>query len=252
MTDTFLDFSPEPVSHQFEDAEQQRETSTLGMWTFLATEVLFFGVLFTGYAVYRLRWPEAFRQGTIDLKWYMGCINTAVLLLSSFTMALAVQAAALGHNRSVILNLVLTIIFGSCFLGIKATEYYLEYAEHLVPRLNFSRVPPSDEQKSSVLKGFDAFESWMHSGGLKHARRAEEVRPEKEELFMLFYFIMTAFHATHMVIGIGVMSVMIWLTRRGVFSAEYHTPIEIAGLYWHFVDIVWIFLFPVLYLLRNP
>jgi cytochrome c oxidase subunit 3 len=166
-------------------------------------------------------------------------------------MALAVRSAALGRNAAVIRNLVLTILIGCGFLGIKGVEYYLEYAERLVPRLNFSAEPPADDRKSAVLKGFDAFEHWVDQSVLKQSP-PERQRSEKEEMFMLFYFIMTAFHATHMVVGIGVMLVMIWLTKRGHFSAAYHNPIEIAGLYWHFVDIVWIFLFPMLYLLRNP
>jgi cytochrome c oxidase subunit 3 len=122
MAETIVEEPPGHVAEQFEDAEQQREVATLGMWTFLATEILFFGALFTAYSVCRLRWPMAFRQGSLDLKWYMGCINTAVLLMSSFTMALAVRAGAMGKNDRLVGYLVATIILGSMFLGIKATE----------------------------------------------------------------------------------------------------------------------------------
>jgi cytochrome c oxidase subunit III len=207
------------VAEQFADADQQHESATLGMWTFLATEVLFFGVLFVSYTICRLRWPEAFRAGSLDLKWYLGAINTAVLLGSSFMMALAVRAAALGDNRAIVRALLCTIGLAVLFLGIKGTEYYIEYREQLIPWLDFST-------------------------------RGQERQPQ-EELFMTFYFTMTAIHATHMLIGIGIMLVLIWMTRRGKFSKAWHTPIEMTGLYWHFVDIVWVFLFPALYLLRN-
>jgi cytochrome c oxidase subunit 3 len=208
------------VAEQFADAEQQNESATLGMWTVLATEVLFFGVLFASYTVCRIRWPNAFRAGSLDLKWYLGAINTAVLLFSSFSMAMAVRFAALGDSRRIIRALLFTIALAVVFLVIKGTEYSIEWHEQLVPWLNYS----SD-------------------GGS---------RPPQEELFMSFYFTMTAIHALHMIIGIGVMLVLIWMTRRGKFSADWHSPVEMTGLYWHFVDIVWVFLFPVLYLLRNP
>lgn len=238
------------VSHQFEDPFQQKEAATLGMWTFLATEVLFFGAIFVSYTIYRHMWPEAFRQGSLNLKWYMGAVNTAVLLMSSFTMAIAVHAAALGDNRMVVRFLILTIIIGGVFLCIKGCEYYIEYQEHLVPALNFSREPASEEQMSPVGRGFEHFDQWLRN--YIHPIRKSETRPQSEELFFLFYFIMTAIHATHMIIGIGIMLVLIFMAKRGMFSKEYHNPVENFGLYWHFVDIVWVFLFPTLYLLRNP
>jgi cytochrome c oxidase subunit 3 len=208
------------VAEQFADAEQQNESATLGMWTFLATEVLFFGALFVSYTICRIRWPHAFRAGSLDLRWYFGAINTAVLLLSSFAMAMAVRFAAMGASRNIIRALLGTIALAVLFLGIKGLEYSIEWREQLVPSLNYS----------------------SHGGA----------RPPQEELFMSFYFTMTAIHALHMVIGIGVMLVLIWMTRRGKFSADWHSPVEMTGLYWHFVDIVWVFLFPILYLLRNP
>ena len=221
---------PAYVEQQYEDIGQQTHSATLGMWLFLATEVLFFGVLFVSYTVYRTRWPDAFRQGSEDLELWIGGINTAVLLTSSLFMALAVRDAKRGHNGGVAAYLGLTILFGVIFLGFKATEYTLEAHEHLVPGINFSTIPPDETSKPP---------SQQHP------------RPEQERLFMLFYFIMTAFHATHMLVGIGVMIVLIILTRRGHFSPAYHNPVEIAGLYWHFVDIVWVFLYPILYLLRQ-
>ncbi len=218
------------VEQQFEDIEQQTHSATLGMWVFLSTEILFFGVLFVSYMVYRTRWPEAFRHGSRDLELWIGGVNTAVLLTSSLFMAVAVRAAALGDNRHVVRFLGLTIVFGLIFLGFKGFEYSLEIREHLVPGINFTSIPPDET-------------------GLPPSQ--QHPRPEQERLFMLFYFIMTGFHALHMIAGIGVLTTLLIMTRRGHFSAEYHNPIEIAGLYWHFVDIVWVFLYPALYLLRQ-
>lgn len=218
------------VEQQFEDMEQQTHAATLGMWVFLATEVLFFGVLFTSYTVCRTRWPDAFRHGSQDLKLWIGGINTAVLLTSSFFMALAVRSAALGNNRHVVVFLGITILFGLAFLGLKGVEYTLEAEEHLVPGINFTTIPPDEVNLPADQ---------------------QHPRPEQERLFMIFYFIMTCFHALHMIVGVSVLGTLAVLTRRGHFSAAYHNPIEIAGLYWHFVDIVWVFLYPALYLLRQ-
>ena len=221
---------PAYVEQQFEDMEQQTHSATLGMWTFLATEVLFFGVLFSSYAMYRTRWPEEFKHGSEDLKLWIGGANTAILLTSSLFMALAVRAASVGQNGRLILHLCLTISLGVVFLGLKGTEYYLETKEHLVPGINFTTIPPDEVGKPP---------SDQHP------------RPTQEKLFMQYYFIMTGLHATHMIVGISVLSVLVVLTARRHFSAEYHNPVEIAGLYWHFVDVVWVFLYPALYLLRQ-
>jgi len=210
-------------AEQFEDVEQQRETSSLGMWMFLSTEVLFFGVLFTSFFVYRTRWPEAFAQGAKELKWWLGATNTAVLLGSSFCMAMAVHAASEADNRTIVRWLWFTVVLGTLFLLIKGTEYAIEWHEHLVPHFRWSPVAPG----------------------------AGEPRDPQLPLFMTFYFVMTMFHALHMVIGLGVLLVVIVLARRRHFTREYHHPVEVVGLYWHFVDTVWVFLFPVLYLLRH-
>lgn len=239
-----------PVEEQFRDAAQQREVATLGMWAFLATEVLFFGALFVAYAVYRIRWPEDFRQGSIDLKWYLGGINTAVLLLSSFSMALAVHAAQMGHNARLIRYLLVTIVLASAFIGIKLFEYYIDYEEHLIPGTQFSLREPGEEEMNVVGRAIRHFDDW-----LKPATKAPGERPqraEQEQLFMIFYFVMTGIHATHMVIGIGLMLWLIWMARRRRFSVAWHNPVDNIGLYWHFVDTVWVFLYPILYLLRNP
>ena len=204
------------VAHQFDDAEQQREAGLLGMWTFLVTEVLFFGGLFTGYAIYRHAHPEAFQIGSHLLNLPLGTINTAVLILSSLTMAMGVHSAQTGRRRRLILFLLLTMLLGATFLGIKFVEYDHKFVEHLVPGAHFAYKGP-------------------HS-------------PEVE-LFLSFYFAMTGMHALHMVIGLGIMTVLVFMAQKGRFTREYHAPVVIAGLYWHFVDIVWIFLYPLLYLI---
>lgn len=219
------------VAEQFQDMEQQTHTATLGMWTFLATEVLFFGALISAYIMCRVRWQEAFREGSMELKLWIGGTNTAVLLTSSLFMALAARAAKLGANRALAVHLILTATLGATFLGLKGCEYYLEAKDQLVPGINFSTVPADQ-------------------AGLPPARQHH--RPQEQRLFMVFYFIMTGLHAVHMVVGIGVILTLLALTWRGYFSVEYHNPVEIAGLYWHFVDIVWVFLYPLLYLLRQP
>jgi cytochrome c oxidase subunit 3 len=203
------------LAHQFDDVEQQHESASLGMWIFISTEVMFFGGMFLGYAVYRGMYHTAYAEASRHLDVLLGGINTAVLLCSSLTMALAVHAAQLGGRRTVVLFIVATMVLASVFLGIKTFEYYHKYEEHLIPGRHFEFSGPN----------------------ANHA-----------QVFFSFYFVMTGMHALHMVVGIGIMLVMIMLTLRGRFSAEYYSPIEMTGLYWHFVDIVWVFLFPLLYL----
>jgi len=219
------------VAHQFDDAEQQFEASTLGMWLFLLTEILFFGGLFTGYTVYRTKYPDAFAAGSHELDILLGGVNTLILIISSLTMAMAVWYAQQGKRKQLIWFLVLTTILGAAFLGIKVVEYgqkgvfpgLIEPQHHLVPGASFH------------------FES--------HDARFANASPQHVQLFFSFYFAMTGMHAVHMVVGLGLMGVLIWMAYRNRFSKEYFSPVEIGGLYWHFVDIVWIFLFPLLYLL---
>jgi cytochrome c oxidase subunit III len=205
------------LAHHFDNLAQQAEAATLGMWVFLVTEVLFFGGLFLVYTVYRSWYPEAFAAASHELDVTLGTINTAVLITSSLTMALAVHAAQLGQRKLVMLFLAATMVLGAIFLGIKAVEYYHKFVEHHIPG--------------------PAFE-FHEKQYVRHA-----------QIFFSLYFVMTGLHALHMVIGFGIMTWMLWWTWRGVITAEYSSPIEISGLYWHFVDIVWIFLFPLLYLL---
>ena len=205
------------LAHHFDNLAQQGEASTLGMWVFLVTEVLFFGGLFATYMVYRSQFPEAFAAASHELDVTLGTINTVVLITSSLTMALAVHAAQMGQRKLLMTFLILTMILGGVFLGIKSLEYYHKFTEHHVPGADF------------------------HFLEQKYAQHAQ--------IFFSLYFVMTGLHAIHMIIGIGIMLVMLWWSWNGTITEEYSSPIEISGLYWHFVDIVWIFLFPLLYLI---
>lgn len=210
---------PDPLQlmlrEQFGTPEQQRETSTAGMWIFLATEVLFFGGLFTCFTVYRMLYTHAFNEGSSEMDLVLGAINTAVLITSSLTMALSVYSASMGRNVRTYLLLLATAFLGLCFLGIKFTEYYRHYLAHRVPGISFLSTSPD-------------------AGPL--------------QLFFCFYFAMTGLHALHMIIGIGIVSVFAVRAALGSFNAEYFTPVETIGLYWHFVDVVWVFLFAIFYI----
>ncbi len=214
MTDHHSANSTSAVAHQFDDADQQRKASTLGMWVFLVTEVMFFGVVFAGYAMYRAAYPAEFSHASQHLNVFLGTLNTAILITSSFTMALSVYAASTGKRKTLCCFLILTVILGLAFLGIKSVEYAHKFKEHLVPGPHF-----------------------FAEGG------------KQTQLFFCFYFAMTGLHAFHMIIGIGAMIWLLTESWKGGYSPAYHTPVELAGLYWHFVDIVWIFLFPLLYLI---
>lgn len=211
------------LAHQFEDLEQQHETGTLGIWVFLITEIMFFGGLFASYTIYRSLYPAAFDAGSRALNVRLGAINTGVLLTSSFTMAMAVRCAQTAQRKALMTFLVLTMFLGLIFLGIKGLEYHGEYVDRVIPDVAFS-------PHGYLLQRFIA-------AGVGRA-----------ELFMCFYFLMTLVHAVHMIIGLSLLLVLFFRARRGEFSGEYYSPVEVTGLYWHFVDIIWIFLFPLLYL----
>jgi cytochrome c oxidase subunit 3 len=204
------------VAHQFDDLEQQREASELGMWTFLATEVLFFGGLFLGYTVYRLAYPEGFAEGSRHLSLLWGTVNTAVLILSSLTMVLAVEGARARSKRAVVGFLIATVALAAVFLTIKGVEYSHHIRAQLVPTESFTYEGPN----------------------------ARELR-----VFLSFYFTMTGVHALHMILGILVLLVLAVLVWRERIRPPNTNAIEMVGLYWHFVDVVWIFLFPLLYLM---
>ncbi|MGA7616849.1 MAG: cytochrome c oxidase subunit 3 [Thermoanaerobaculia bacterium] len=207
------------VAEQFDDLEQQRDVARFGMWVFLVTEVLFFGGAITSYWVYRLLYPHAWLIGSSKLMIYwIGTVNTALLLISSFTMALSVHEAKEGRRWRLVLFLITTMILGLAFLGLKFYEYHLHFADGLVPGPKFSYIGP---ERSHV------------------------------ELFFSFYYLMTGMHALHMTIGILLLLVMILFALSGKITSRWHSPIVIVGLYWHFVDIVWIFLYPFFYLVGS-
>ena len=209
--------------HHFHSMEQQFEASILGMWIFLVTEIMFFGGLFLAYVVYRWTFPADWAAASNHLNVTMGAINTVVLICSSLTMVLAVRAAQVGSRKGQIVNLILTILFGTAFLVVK----YFEYSE----------------------KFHISAEHGHPNGTLVPGPTFEPTLPVQQQIFFALYFIMTGIHALHMVVGIGLMLVILAMAWRGTFTPEYYAPVEVSGLYWHFVDIVWIFLFPLLYLL---
>ena len=205
------------LQHHFDTMEQQAEASTLGMWTFLVTEILFFGGLFMAYLVYRSQAPSAFQEASHHLNIFWGTMNTAILIVSSLTMALGVRAAQTSAPpRTQVMWIGLTMLLGAAFLGIKAIEYTEKFRDHIVPGPYF---------------------------------RWEGLYPQGAEMFYSLYFCMTGLHALHMIIGLGIMTVIGIMAWKRQFDADYYTPVEVSGLYWHFVDIVWIFLFPLLYLI---
>ena len=206
-----------PLAHQFEDLEQQREADELGMWLFLVTEVMFFGGLFLAYIVYRAQNEAGFAAGSHHLDATWGAINTAVLLCSSLSMALAVHAAQHGRRFALVVLLGLTMVLGCVFLGIKFYEYHHKYVEQLIP-------------------GMAAY--WKLTNNY-------------ERIFLNLYFVMTGVHAVHMIIGIGMLLWLLVAALRGGMIGARSTPVHVVGLYWHFVDIVWVYLFPFLYLVSS-
>ena len=240
------------LRHHFDDMEQQKEASTFGMWVFLLTEIMMFGGLFTAYLIYRIKYYQAFVAGSTSISVGWGFANTLVLIGSSFTMAMAVWSAQTGRRKGQIWFLIGTMILGAAFLGVKAKEYDDKYEECHIPG-------------HIIGKGFNA----VGGPGCKTGNIAQEImeRAEKNhqemspvaaqqiasqtEIFFSFYFAMTGLHAFHMIIGLGLLTWLLLRARRGEFTAAYYTPMELGGLYWHFVDIVWIFLFPLLYLISR-
>ena len=222
--------------HHFETQEQQREAGTFGMWLFLLTEIMFFGGLFFAYLLYRNWYYEPFVVASNQLSVPLGGTNTAVLITSGFFMALAVWASEMKKKSFLVLTLVLTMLFGGIFIGIKGDEWHEEWVHHHIPGDHFD---------------ISEFVN-PHAYGIKE----EPISPDaakKTQIFFSLYFAMTGLHALHMLIGLGIL---IWLTlraHRGDFTAGYVAPIENFALYWHFVDIIWLFLFPLLYLInRHP
>ena len=205
------------LQHHFQTLDQQHEAATLGMWVFLVTEVMFFGGLLMAYLLYRVWYPEAWSEGSLELDIRLGGFNTVVLIASSLTMALGVRAAQTGAQRTTVRWLLLTMALGLTFLVVKFFEYKEKWDLNHIPGPNF------------VFEGPQEMSDHL-------------------QIFFSLYFGLTGLHALHMVIGVSILSVITWMAHRRRFTPEWYTPVEISGLYWHFVDIVWIFLFPLLYL----
>jgi cytochrome c oxidase subunit 3 len=243
------------LAHQFDSMEQQQGASTFGMWVFLLTEIMMFGGLFTAYLIYRLKYYSAFVAGSSSISVGWGFANTLVLIGSSFTMAMAVWAAQQGKRRAQVWFLLGTMVLGATFLGVKAKEYYDKYDECHIPG-------------HIIGKGFNTW-GGCEAGDPAKGNIAEEMRDPKKngdpsipegaavqtaqqtQIFFSFYFAMTGLHAFHMLIGMGLMTWLLLRASRGEFGPQYYTPVELGGLYWHFVDIVWIYLFPLLYLINR-
>lgn len=279
------------LQHQFEDMGQQEESVSIGMWMFLVQEIMFFGGLFTAYLVFRSRYPMAFAAGSNHLDAFWGGLNTLVLIVSSLTMALTVYYAQRANRKMQVAMILLTMFFGSVFLGVKVVEYSDKYNNGLVPVAGWNKRTKEGEAVEHASRFTLPFEVRAEAAGTSDHDEEPYINPkgefkwrwgtslvtqaekgkylteserigyysggvidplkfqEKVRLFYYIYFVMTGLHALHMIVGLGLMTWLLFVAWRGDFSADYYSPVEMSGLYWHFVDIVWIFLFPLLYLL---
>ena len=217
--------------HHFATKEQQKNAASLGMWVFLAQEVMFFGGMFCAYLVYRYKYFADFGSASQQLDIRLGTTNTVVLICSSLTVVLAIRAVQLGKRMALVFWLLATILLGLAFLGIKANEYAEKFEKHHVPGASFSyhELLPGQEKLPAAERHY--------------------ANPHHAEMFFSLYFAMTGMHALHMVVGVGLFGTLAFFAWRGKYTPDYYTPIENAGLYWHFVDIVWIYLFGLLYLI---
>jgi cytochrome c oxidase subunit III len=221
------EFNP-ALRHHFANEQQQKNAASLGMWLFIVTEIMFFGGMFCAYLVYRLAHFDAFAAASQQLNIYLGAVNTAVLLVSSVTVVLAVKAAEAGARKQLVSYLVVTVMLGLTFLVIKGFEYKEKFEKHHVPGPTFQFNEPFDDNGKQI-----------------------PVNANEAQLFFSLYFAMTGMHALHMIIGCGLFTGLAVLAWKGHYTSEYFTPIENAGLYWHLVDIIWIYLFPLLYLISR-
>ena len=243
------------LAHQFDSMAQQQGASTFGMWVFLLTEIMMFGGLFTAYLIYRIKYYPAFVAGSTSISVSWGFTNTLVLIASSFTMAMAVWASQGGKRKMQVGFLILTMIFGSVFLLIKAKEYYDKYNECHIPGhvigKGFNAWGGCSVQDPANGNIADEIIKHDREAGVTEPMASAEQTARQTEIFFSFYFLMTGLHAFHMIIGMGLLTWLLLRAKRGDFTAQYYTPMELGGLYWHFVDIVWIYLFPLLYLISR-
>jgi cytochrome c oxidase subunit III len=219
------------LHHHFDDLTQQRETTSLAMWAFLATEAMMFGGLFLAYSVYRYLYPFAYAEGSHHLNTALGTVNTFILLTSSLFMAMAVHAAALRNRRQLILYLVITWIFAAGFLVVKGFEWTADYQEGIMPAVHWTY-----------------YDQPEHAAVVQKLAQ-EHVLPNHVMMFFVMYFCMVGLHGIHVVIGMIIIGTLIVLSAKGRFTEGNDQPVEISGLYWHFVDIVWVFLYPLFYLI---
>jgi len=240
------------LAHHFDTLEQQHDANLLGMWAFLLTEVLFFGGLFAAYTIYRYKYSAVFEEASNHLDIKLGALNTVILILSSLTMALAVRCSQTGNGLWTGNWLVLTMVFGFAFLGVKSMEWGHDYKVRLMPGKDFFWWQYAKAAKDMHTHGGGHELPDMKNVksdtnpelGVKGRQESEQAR-----LFYLLYFCMTSLHALHMIVGFGIITIITYYAYKGAYSPDYYSPVENIGLYWHFVDIVWIFLFPLLYLL---
>jgi cytochrome c oxidase subunit 3 len=248
------------LQHHFETPEQQFDAGKLGIWLFLATEVLLFGGLFCAYAIYRANHPEVFVYAHQFLDKILGGTNTVILLCSSLTMAWAVRASQLGQRKLLIALLSLTLLGGFGFMGIKFVEYKAKWEHGLLPGTHFS--PHEDEAGRAVPTASAAAPGTTikpaasgPSGTVRHEATGEigdaghGKRPSNTQIFFGIYFLMTGLHGVHVLLGMGAIAWLLVRSIRGHFGPEYFTPVDFVGLYWHLVDLIWIFLFPLFYLI---
>jgi cytochrome c oxidase subunit III len=281
-SDKFIYHEP-GLQHQFDDMGQQEESVSIGMWMFLVQEIMFFGGLFTAYLVYRSRYPMAFAAGSNHLDAFWGGLNTLVLIVSSLTMALTVYYAQKGRKGLQVVLVILTMFFGAVFLGVKAIEYASKYNDALIPMHGLNKVakaPVGAHKEEHAKPCWEVTHGevheyvnprgefqWADCSLVKYAQdhnfltEAEKIGyfsngqidgkkfGDKVRIFYFLYFVMTGLHALHMVVGLGLMAWLLYSIFKYNYNADYYMPVEMSGLYWHFVDIVWIFLFPLLYLL---
>jgi len=226
---------PPYQQHHFESMKQQNQSTLLGIWLFLAQEILFFGGLFAAYTIYRMMYPHAWSAGAATQNLLLGTFNTIVLIGSSVTIVMAVHSARHNLRKDVYKWFAITLVLGAVFLGVKVIEYSAKWEHHLVPGLRWNDLGALDYiQHHSPVRDPAA----LHAAGL----------PKGIQIYYSLYFVMTGMHALHMIIGFGLAAWILLKHHKGHFNAEYYPHIEYFGLYWHFVDIVWIFLFPLLYL----
>jgi cytochrome c oxidase subunit III len=228
--------------HHFESMEQQVDATSFAMWLFLLTEIMFFGGLFCSYLIFRNWYYPAFVAASHQLNIFWGTLNTGVLITSSFTMAMGVWCAEMRKKSGLVLCLVLTFVLGLVFLGIKYIEYSEKIEKHHVPGFHYSLKSFMDPESDKEVHEKYPHDVALDAGMARHT-----------ELYFSLYFAMTGMHALHMIIGICLLGYMILRARAGAYTTGHITFVENFGLYWHFVDIIWIFLFPLLYLIsRHP